>query len=124
MLRFWDGYGWTEHIAPPPPEVPDGSRSESSDTAKTIVGVAAIVPCIIGLICTFQTVSLASGMGAIWIGMAIAIGGAVVALATPWTKTALKVVCLVLAALAVVNAVDVNNQMNDKRHQIEQILTR
>jgi len=37
------------------------------------VGVAAIVPCIIGLICTFQTVSLASGMGAIWIGMAIAI---------------------------------------------------
>jgi len=30
------------------------------------------------------------------------------------------VVCLVLAALAVVNAVDVNNQMNDKRHQIEQ----
>jgi hypothetical protein len=70
MQRFWDGHQWTEHTAPfiPPP-----TSAETIDTTVSVpvlAGAIAMVLVVIGMVCNFQSVSLAQGSGIIWIGAA------------------------------------------------------
>jgi hypothetical protein len=84
--------------------------------------VLAIVLGVVGAICNMQSVSVASGAGIVWVGAALVIGGAVVALAIPRVRTWIKIVTTIGAILCVANAVSISHQLDDKRQQIQQIL--
>jgi hypothetical protein len=135
--RYWDGSAWTAHVAQPSPTfaapVNQGpplpgwqhGRQETSPTSGTsgtnTLAVVAIVLGVIGTaIAVFTQVSLVSGMSTVWIGMAIALGGLVMAFAAR-ARTGLKIVCAILAALAVASAVYDNHQLDNKRREISDI---
>jgi hypothetical protein len=91
-------------------------------TAAGALRAGALVLAVIGVcLAAFTTVSLASGMSTVWTGMALAIGGAVLAFAGR-TGRATKIVCVVLATLAIVSAICDNHQLDQKRQEISNIL--
>jgi hypothetical protein len=63
--------------------------------------LAAVVGAGIGVVCSYQSVSVASGMGVIWVGLALCAAAVLVAFVVPdvrgWVKIAV-VVALVIAA--------------------------
>jgi hypothetical protein len=121
MQRFWDGHQWTEHTAPfiPPP-----TSAETIDTTVSVpvlAGAIAMVLVVIGMVCNFQSVSLAQGSGIIWIGAALAIGGAVLAMSMPRVRTSIKVIAVIAALIGIANGIYVDKQLDHKRDQLQQI---
>jgi hypothetical protein len=104
---------------------PDGSAYAVHYGQATAAGafrVGALVLAVIDVcLAAFTTVSLASGMSTVWTGMTLAIGGAVLAFAGR-TGRATKIVCVVLATLAIVSAIYGNHQLDQKRLDISNIL--
>ncbi len=118
--RFWDGQQWTQHTAPYAPARP--ANSEATVTVPVIAGTVAVVLVIVGMICNNQSVSVAQGSGIVWVGAALAIGGAVIALSIPGVRTSIKIVTVIAAIIGVANALYVDHQLNQKRDQIQQII--
>ena len=116
MLRWWDGNAWTPHTQPPPPQA-----KPQQSAASYLPAIGAIVAAVGTAIALFTQVSVVSGMGTVYTGAAIAVGGLVLAWVTK-ASVKLKVLCVCLAALAVASAVYDQHQVDDKRHQLEQIL--
>jgi uncharacterized protein DUF2510 len=111
--RYWDGQGWTTDAQPIPRD----------DLAARRSGAAlATVLAVVGVVLNAQSVSLARGSGIVWTGVALAVGAAVVAIAVPPVRTWVKITCAVVAMLTVANAVYVEKQLSNQRHQIEQII--
>lgn len=77
---------------------------------------------VIGLAMQFQTVSLLTGAGLLWVGAALAAGGLIVAFATK-VPTSLKVATVLVLVLCVVNVAYTEYQLNQRRHEIQQIFT-
>ena len=123
IQRYWDGRAWTDHTRPAADFTGAAPGAEPDrDQVALIAGVLAIVLGVVGAICSLQSVSVASGAGIVWVGAALVIGGAVVALAIPRVRTWIKIVTAIGAILCVANAVSISHQLDNKRHQIQQIL--
>lgn len=93
--------------------------AKSVNSAAIGAGVCVLVA--IGLIMTFQSVSLMSGSGIIWIGVALVGGGVALAFflrAPLWVR----ITTVPVLALALLNACSVERAMDDKRREITNIL--
>jgi hypothetical protein len=117
-------HGWQPLQQPPPPygyQYPYGPPPLAQPNIRLWVGVAAVVLALIGTALQFQSVSLLTGDSIYWIGAGLAVGGA--ALSFGSAKTWIKVVCIILAVLCIVNVIYTEKQLSDKRQQIQQIFT-
>lgn len=112
--RYWNGRSWSDSRPATAADPPDSSST--SNVAVAGIGAASVV----GLVMTFQTVSLMSGTGTIWTGVAIAVGAAIFAGAL---KVAFRVrlAAVVIALIAVGNAVNVEGQLEEQRQKITDI---
>jgi hypothetical protein len=123
---YWDGTGWkftrpvrspaTSANAKSPSSSPPQSPPPTSNVLIAGIGAASVI----GLVMTFQTVSLMSGTGTIWTGVAIAAGAAVFAGALK-VPVRVRIAAVVLALFAIGNAVSVENQLDEKRQEISDI---
>jgi uncharacterized protein DUF2510 len=114
VLRFWDGRAWTGHAHYAPAQQQDR-------TLPLVGGLTAGVLIIVGVVCNIQSVSLLSGSGIVWVGTALAVAGAVVAVAVPRVRTWVKVIAVIAALITVANGVYVEHQLSQKRDQLEHI---
>jgi uncharacterized membrane protein len=118
--RWWDGVSWTGHVrsvagfAPP-------TRSDAQSQVGLIAGVLALVLAVIGVVLSQQSVSVVSGGSIVWVGAALAIGAAVLALSIPRVRTFIKILTVIAAIIGVASGVYVNHQLDQKRKEIQQI---
>jgi hypothetical protein len=115
--RYWDGERWTDTIAPTPASDPRSAKQQSQ-----VLGAVLIAGSAIGLIMSLQSASLLTGTGAIWTGVAIAIGAAIVTWMVDAVPTWVSVLCVLAALIATSNAVSVESQLDRQRHKIDRML--
>jgi len=111
---YWDGTAWSQ------PAVDQPQTNKSSPNKKTAVSIGVLILSAIGLFMTMQSVSLFSGTGSIWTGVAVIAAGAAMSYflgAAKWARV-IALVCLVFGLL---NAFYIEKQMSDKRNEISQI---
>ncbi|MGD1172156.1 DUF2510 domain-containing protein [Mycobacterium seoulense] len=111
--RYWDGIAWG---AVAPSEV---DKSNSGKTAAVAFGVCVLV--VIGLVMSMQSVSLITGSGPVWTGVAVVAAGTAVAFfmrAAKWVR----VVAVLVLALSVANGLYIENQLSQKRDEISHML--
>ncbi len=101
------------------PPVAVAPPTRSNNAAAVAAGVCVLVA--IGLIMSFQSVSLMSGSGIIWTGVALVGGGVALAffLRGP---TWVKIVAVLVLGLVLFNACSIEQQMDNKRKQISNTL--
>ena len=116
--RYWDGDTWTDNTAPMPAAEPQSIRNQ----LPQLLVAAVLAGAVIGLIMAMQSASLLTGTGTIWTGAAIASGAAIVTWVVKGLPSWVRVVCVIAAALAIINAVYVESQLEDKRQEINDIL--
>lgn len=112
--RYWDGARWSEHVAP--------AESPSSGSAPQLLIALVLAGAAIGFIMAMQSASLLTGTGVIWTGVAVAVGAAVVAQVVKAIPTWVRVVCILAAVVAGMNAISVESQLNDRREELNEIL--
>ncbi len=108
---YWDGAGWGE---------PVGVRSDGDISKKTAVAAGVCVLVAIGFVMSMQSVSLLTGSGLVWTGVAVVGAGTAVAFflrAALWVR----VLAAVFLALALFNALYIESQMTEKRNEISEI---
>ena len=121
-LRWWDGYRWTLSVsaAAPPP-----GMSQAPNQSRVLAVIAVWALLVIGTtLALFTSVSLLSGTTTVWIGVALAIVGVIVAFVTHQVGTATKVIALVLIAACVSGAVYDEVQLQHKRDQLNNLINR
>lgn len=107
----WDGTGWGE---------PVGGRTDAGISRNTAVAIGVCVLLVIGFAMSMQTVSLFTGSGPVWTGVAVVGAGTALAFflrAATWVR----VLAAVMLALALANALYIEDQMSKKRDEITQI---
>lgn len=98
--------------APAPTEA-----DKSNGSKKTAVAFGVCVLVVIGLVMSMQSVSLLTGSGQVWTGVAVVAGGTALAFflrAATWVR----VVAALLLALSLANALYIENEMSHKRDEI------
>ncbi len=106
---YWDGTAWS---TPAPSEA-----DKSNGGKKAAVGIGVCVLVVIGLVMSMQSVSLLTGSGPVWTGVAVVAAGTAVAFflrAAKWVR----VVAALILALSLVNALYIENQLSHKRDEI------
>jgi hypothetical protein len=115
---YWDGYAWRST----PASVPLGAdKSGSGKKAAVAVGVGVLV--VIGLVMSMQPVSLMSGSGSVWTGVAVVAAGTAVAFflhAATWVR----VIAVLLLVFSLANGLYIEKQMSDKRHELTHMFDR
>lgn len=114
--RYWDGQRWTDNIAPL-----NSERPVNGSTAQ-IVTALALAASVLGLILSQQSVSLMTGSGIVWTGAAIAAAAAVVSWVVKTVPTWARVICTIIAIVAIISGFYVEQQLNEKRDEISDIL--
>ncbi|MDQ2636336.1 MAG: DUF2510 domain-containing protein [Actinomycetota bacterium] len=114
---YWDGEGWVEPDLPADAEATNASADSSGISKKTATSIGVCVLAVIGLLMSMQSVSLLTGSGPVWTGVAVT--GVATALSFflsvhKWGRT---VACIVLA-LVLANAFYIENELINKRNEI------
>lgn len=114
-------YGWQLWVADgaPAAATPGDSPSGGRPTSATWAVAISLVLAVVGLAIGMQPVSLLSGSGILYVGAAIAGGGAVLSFAThvkPWVQ----IVTTIAAFAVVANIVYVEHQLDVRRQQVNQ----
>lgn len=107
---YWDGRSWS---------LPSSDTSGTSGK-NVAIAISVCVLAGIGLMMSMQSISLMTGTGPIWTGVALVGAGVAVAFlmrGATWVKA---VACLVLA-FALLNAFYMESQLNEKREEISEI---
>ena len=118
--RYWDGSAWTDHIAPMGSKSAGDQRSAPSSQAYVVVVLAGAA---IGVIMAMQSASLLTGTGTQWTGVAIAAAAAIIARVVRGSiPTWVRVVAVLAALVALANVLYLENQLDQKRQEIQQIL--
>ncbi len=119
---YWDGTTWSAPV--PASALNAGARpvpSEKSDTAKkTGVAIGVVILAVVGLVMSQQSVTMFSGSGQIWTGVAIAGVATAVAFFMGAEKWA-RVIAIICVAAALASAVYIENQLSEKRNELSQI---
>lgn len=117
---YWDGSAWTDHVAPMGSKSAGGERSAPSSQAYVVVGLAGAA---IGVIMAMQSASLLTGTGTQWTGVAIAAAAAIIARVVRGSiPTWVRVIAVLAALVALANVLYLENQLDQKRQEIQQIL--
>lgn len=104
---YWDGTAWSGPAG--------GDTSNPSKKTAVAIGVCVLVG--IGLVMSMQSVSLITGSGPVWTGVAVVAAGTAVAFflrAAKWVR----VVAVLVLALSVANGLYIENQLSQKRDEI------
>jgi hypothetical protein len=126
--RYWHGDHWGPErreravdavSQPPPPPVPQAASGQPSGAWAVAISLALGV---IGLVVGYQPVTLLSGSGILYVGLALAAGGVVLAFAMH-LRTWLKIVTAIAVLLVVANIVTVEHSLSQKRHEIQNELS-
>ena len=120
---YWDGTAWSGPVpleAANAPASSSGDPSDSDSAKKTGIAIGVIVLAIVGTIMSQQPVSLFSGSGQIWTGVAIT--GVAAALsyflgAAFWVRV-IASICLVASLFS---AIYMETQLNEKRQELSNI---
>jgi Protein of unknown function (DUF2510) len=112
---YWDGTVWSAPVSSPGAGPAEPDKSNISKKAAVAVGVFVLVG--IGLVMSMQSVSLLTGSGPVWTGVAVVAGGTAVAFflrAGGWVR----VIAAVLLALSLANAFYMEKQLSDRRNEL------
>ncbi len=113
--RFYQNGQWTESIRPKLVVSPTPAGPHVAVTAGVAAGG------VLGFTLTLQTVSLLTGAGLIWCGVAITAFATVLGISLGgMVKTAVKVGVVILFLFGLMNAVSVESQLDQHRQEIEQ----
>ena len=111
---YWNGSAWSGPASTP-------SATENANKGKQAAVAAGVcVLVVIGLVMSMQSVSLLTGSGPVWTGVAVVAAGTAVAFflsAAKWVR----IVAAVLLALALANAIYIENEMSNKRNEISRM---
>ena len=106
---------------------PHGADLPGADTSnpskKTAVAIGVCVLVVVGLVMSMQSVSLITGSGPVWTGVAVVAAGTAVAFfmrAAKWVR----VVAVIVLALSVANGLYIENQLSEKRDEISHMFNR
>lgn len=109
------------NVAESTPRRPASSPAATSNSGKeAAVAVGVCVLVVIGLFMSMQSVSLMTGSGPVWMGVAVVAAGTALAFfmgAAQWVR----ILAAVLLALSLANAFYIENEMSNKRDEITQI---
>lgn len=105
---YWDGSAWT---VPAP--------TASNNAKKTGVAIGVVVLAVVGVILSWQSVSLMTGSGPVWTGVAVAAVAVALAFFLGAAK-GIRVLAAVCLAVALVSAITIEKQLSDKRHEIQE----
>lgn len=97
------------------------TQRSASPAPRTVAILVTCALSVIGLLLQFQSVSLLTGAGLLWVGASLAAFGVVAAFVTR-VPTALKVAAVVVLLLCAVNVAYVEHQLDQRRHEIQQVL--
>jgi multidrug transporter EmrE-like cation transporter len=117
---YWNGTAWS---GPPQPPRPANfasaapAASDSSDSRQKAVSIGVIVLAVVGLFMSMQSVSLMTGSGPVWTGVAVVGGAVALAFFLRAAKAARTVACIVLA-VSLANAFYIENELSKKRDEI------
>lgn len=104
---YWNGTAWSRPVG----------TENSSNVKRSAVAVGVCVLVVIGLMMSMQSVSLITGSGPVWMGVAVVAAGTAVAFfmrAAKWVR----VIAVLVLALAVANGLYIENQLSQKRDEI------
>jgi multidrug transporter EmrE-like cation transporter len=93
------------------------SNDSSDNSRKTAVSIGVCVLAVIGLFMSMQSVSLMTGSGPVWTGVAVVGGATALAFfmrAEKWGR----VVAGILLVISLANAFYIENELSKKRDQI------
>ncbi|GAB3021617.1 DUF2510 domain-containing protein [Mycobacterium bourgelatii] len=110
---YWDGNAWS---GPAQADNPDNRK-------KTAVAIGVCVLVVVGLVMSMQSVSLMTGSGPVWTGVAVVAAGTAVAFflrAATWVR----VLAALVLVLALANGFYIEDQMNKKREELTHIFDR
>jgi len=136
--RMWLGATWGDQrrphqpapTQPPPPtgppaspltHYPDATSQQPPSSAAWAVAVTLVLV-VVGLVVGYQPVSLLTGSGILYVGLAITASGAVLAFVMR-LRTWLKVVALLAAILVIANIATTEHELSQKRQQIKNELS-
>jgi hypothetical protein len=116
---YWDGNAWS---GPPQPQAaptvaPASPADHSSDSRKTAFSIGVCVLAVIGLFMSMQSVSLMTGSGPVWAGVAVVGGATALAFFMRVQKWGRFLACALLA-ISLVNAFYIENELSKKRDEI------
>src|SRR5699024_11213710 len=100
---YWDGAAWRARVHP---------AGDASSGKKAAVAVGVCVLVVIGLVMSMQSVSLLTGSGPVWTGVAVVAAGTAVAFfmgAATWVR----VVAALLLVAALGNAAYIESQLSE-----------
>ena len=120
---YWDGTAWSTpaqpagapNFAPAPPAADD-----SIDSRKTAVSIGVCVLSVVGLFMSMQSVSLMTGSGPVWTGVAVVGGATALAFFLRGAKW-VRVVASVLLVISLVNAFYIEHELSQKRDEITHV---
>lgn len=119
--RYFDGQAWTEAFAPIGAPVPGQSGTGGSNAGKkTASTIGAIVLVVIGFIISMQSVSLLTGSSPVWTGVGVVAAGTAASFFLPTDKWVRVFACVALV-LSLANAVYIENELSEKRSELNQI---
>lgn len=84
------------------------------------IAIGVLVLSVIGLVMSQQTVSLMSGSGQIWTGVALAGAGTAIAFFMSAPKWA-RVIAIICVVAGLANAVYIETQLSEKRAELSEI---
>ncbi|HET7740219.1 MAG TPA: DUF2510 domain-containing protein [Mycobacterium sp.] len=111
---YWDGNAWG---------APVGVRSEldnAKSNKKVAIAIGVGVLVVIGLVMSMQSVSLLTGSGPVWTGVAVVAAGTALAFfmgAAKWVR----VVAALCLAVSLLNGFFIEKQISDKRDELTKI---
>jgi hypothetical protein len=109
-----------------PPSYPLTRPAETAASPASSIGplvlAVTLVLAVVGLIIEVQPVSLLTGSGTLYVGLALTAGGAVLAFVMK-LRTWVRVITAILVVICIVNVAVVEKQLNDRRHEIQQDLS-
>lgn len=111
---YWDGARWGE---------PVGVPNDSGKSKKTAVAIGVCVLAVVGLAMSMQSVSLMTGSGPVWTGVAV-VGIATAAAFFIGAAMWVRVVAALLLAFSLFNAFYIENQLSQKRDELTHVFNR
>lgn len=116
--RYSDGNAWTDHIAPMTARLP-GKVTTSTSQGYVVLVLAGTT---IGLVMAMQSASLLTGTGTQWTGVAIAVAAGIASrIVRESIPKWVRVVAVLAALVAFANVLYLENQLDEKRQEIQQI---
>ncbi|MGH3725326.1 MAG: DUF2510 domain-containing protein [Mycobacterium sp.] len=120
---YWDGSVWSGPVGPAGLSGSHLETDKSNISRKTAVAIGVCVLVGIGLVMSMQSVSLITGSGPVWTGVAVVAAGTAVAFflrAATWVRG----IAVVVLALSLVNAIYIENELSSKRDELTHLFDR